>query len=118
MRPADLCGWLSSPLSSRSLSTLRMVAADRARPYRADRVRLPTGSPVAINSVTTAYRTARARSLRSRVPTFTSDNADMWGTRGRGGSGMWKLSCDFLDSFCHALDDFNRFTFQLPGRHW
>src|SRR5688572_10351304 len=45
-----------------------MVAGDRSNPYFFVSVRLPTGSPVAMNSVTTAYRTCRARLVRGGTP--------------------------------------------------
>src|SRR6188768_2993429 len=38
-----------------------MVAADSSKPYFLVSVRLATGSPEAMNSVTAAYRTERAR---------------------------------------------------------
>jgi hypothetical protein len=50
-----------SPGPRGSARTFRMVAGDSENPYFFLSVRLPTGSPEAMNSVTTAYRTERAR---------------------------------------------------------
>ena len=44
-RPAEVCGATTSPISSRSAMTLRMVAGDRSSPESFDRVREPTGWP-------------------------------------------------------------------------
>src|SRR3954468_17394986 len=63
-RPAEVCGCTRYPVSSKSASSFRIVAAERENPYLRVRVRLPTGSAVAMNSVTTAYSTERARLLR------------------------------------------------------
>ena len=76
MRPADECGWVRYPRSSKSAKTLRIVAGDRSRPYFLERVRLPTGMPVAVNSVTTALR--MARSLFER-PVTTGDSGPLSG---------------------------------------
>jgi hypothetical protein len=59
-----VCGCAKYPASSRSASSFRIVAADNEKPYLRVNVRLPTGSAVAMNSVTTAYSTERARLLR------------------------------------------------------
>ena len=48
----------------RTYGHLVIPAADSEKPYFRVRVRLPTGSAVAMNSVTTAYSTERARLLR------------------------------------------------------
>jgi len=53
-RPADVCGWARYPASSKSARTFRMVAGDSENPYFLLSVRLPTGSPDPMNSVTTA----------------------------------------------------------------
>ena len=46
MRPAEVCGCMISPISSRSAISLRMVALLRFRSVYLEIVRLPTGSPV------------------------------------------------------------------------
>jgi hypothetical protein len=48
MRPAEVCGLATSPISSRSDMTLRMVAGDRSSPEARDSVRDPTGCPSAM----------------------------------------------------------------------
>src|SRR5512146_896211 len=45
-----------------------MVAADSSKPYFLGSVRLATGAPEAMNSVTAAYRTERARLGRELTP--------------------------------------------------
>ena len=45
IRPAEVCGWLSSPSSSRSCMTLRIEADDRLRCEVREMVREPTGWP-------------------------------------------------------------------------
>ena len=45
-RPAEVCGENSSPASSRSAMTLRMVAGDSETVSRFESVREPIGSPV------------------------------------------------------------------------
>ena len=43
MRPADVCGLVISPSSSRSAMTLRIVAGESSRFENRDNVREPTG---------------------------------------------------------------------------
>lgn len=61
MRPAEGCGWLKYPASSRSASTFLTVADDRFRPHFRVSVRLLTGSPALTYSWITAYRIVPAR---------------------------------------------------------
>src|SRR5215470_10234021 len=66
-RPADVCGCVRSPRSSRSAMTFRTVAGDRSMPYRRVTVREPTASPVWRYSCTTAWRIRLARWVRSAM---------------------------------------------------
>ncbi|MEI9953176.1 MAG: hypothetical protein WDO74_30405 [Pseudomonadota bacterium] len=50
-----------------------IVAADSEKPYFRVSVRLPTGSAVAMNSVTTAYSTERARLLRGGLTDIAAE---------------------------------------------
>ena len=63
-RPALVCGLNNSPASVRSAITLRIVAGDNAIGSRRDRVRLPTGSPVATYCSTISRSTVAARGSR------------------------------------------------------
>src|SRR5688572_24986427 len=55
-RPADVCGDLTKPSSSRSETMLRIVAGLKSRPDSRDNVREPTGCPSRM------YRSTRRRS--------------------------------------------------------
>src|SRR6185503_19327493 len=50
-----------------------MLAGDRSRPYFFARVRLPTGSPEEMNSVTAAYKMLLARWCSSFIEALSSD---------------------------------------------
>ena len=64
-RPAEVWGANSSPISSRSDMTLRMVAGDSGVVRRRDSVREPMGSPVVTYSSTISRKISRERSFNS-----------------------------------------------------
>src|SRR5450759_5390071 len=64
-RPAEVCGCMRNPFSSRSLIVLRMVAGETPNPNRRDRIRDPAGSAVWTYVLITASRTRRSRGVSS-----------------------------------------------------
>ena len=67
MRPAEVCGCVSSPSDSSSASSPRTVDGETPSPERSTIVFEPTGSPVAMYSSTTLRRMSRLRVLSSLI---------------------------------------------------
>ena len=67
MRPAEVCGCVSSPSDSSSASSPRTVEGETPSPERSTTVFEPTGSPVAMYSSTTRRRMSRLRVLSSSI---------------------------------------------------
>src|SRR5690606_17537257 len=100
MRPADVCGLVMRPISSRSAITLRTVAGERSSPECRESVREPTGCPSAMYRSISVFRRMRARSssmssivwagraVASPVPApFRPSGRRGGATRGRRGAG-------------------------------
>src|SRR5688572_13967657 len=67
MRPAEVCGCVSSPSDSSSASSPRTVDGETPSPERSTIVFEPTGSPVAMYSSITRRRMSRLRVLSSSI---------------------------------------------------
>ncbi len=82
-RPADVCGLVMKPISSRSAITLRTVAADSSSPEWRDSAREPTGWPSLTYRSMSVFRRcwARASNIRSILSSTPCNNARPVGRR-------------------------------------